>query len=151
MSESICPKCKQHINHIAPGKTRLGMKPQTIDEAIAEDPGLPIDCGHCGYELYDGRGNKRSSGRGWRAPRQRNRDALKKTYVRETQLKSEDGYVHYGMLNKLQERGYEVPRDFSGNSHALAMRLGITHEELARLWKTSTSDLRRRGNFTLSD
>lgn len=140
---SSCPRCKTVITMVAPGRTRSGATEMTIEQAIAYNHRAAIDCGHCGYELYDGRGGLDvSKGKSSR---------LRDSYVRESQLRSADGRVHYGMLNRLKKRGYVVPANFRGSSHSLARAIGTSHEELARMWKTSTRELRERGVFEISD
>jgi hypothetical protein len=102
------------------------------------------------WELNEGARPARSSGTQQKR-RPQNRDALRNSYKRETQVKSADGHVHYGLLKKLKNAGYELPEGFDGNSHAFAEAIGVSHAELATIFKMTERDLRSRGTYTLSE
>lgn len=106
-------------------------------------------CDHLNVVGHDPAAYRKKFGRGEKMPDRFG--GLKRSYQRTTQLRSADGYVHYGMLKRLHERGYEVPRGFTGDSDALARTMGVGHDELASMWKTTEEDLRQRGEFSLSD
>ncbi|MEQ6896227.1 hypothetical protein [Microbacterium sp. KR10-403] len=110
-------------------------------------------CNHLQYVGHDPEGARALvEGRKPRGGRRRDRFAgLKKSYKRETQLRSSDGHVHYGMIKNLAKRGFTIPEGFSGNSDALAQAIGASHSELAAAWKVSETELRQRGTFDLSD
>ena len=78
------------------------------------------------------------------------KSALRKTYMREAQLQSSDGWLHYGITHSLKERGYSVPSDFRGTTDDLAFAIGMSHAELAEVWDTTEDDLRQRGEFIIS-
>jgi hypothetical protein len=60
------------------------------------------------------------------------------------------GYGHWGIAEKLEERGYELPEGFRGNSDQLAATMGIDHKLLARLWRKSEDELRQLPPIRLS-
>lgn len=135
--EANCPRCGNYWGDDIFTSRRTGSESRG---RIPEGDGLI--CADCGRVFSASQVQSAVRGSGGK---------LRESYVRQTQLKSSDGFVHYGMLKRLDQSGYKVPKGFRGTSDDLARSIGISHGDLARLWKTSESELQKRGRFELSD
>ncbi|MCM3615718.1 hypothetical protein M3672_14900 [Microbacterium enclense] len=74
-------------------------------------------------------------------------EALKRGYEPRDQFTTFGGSkkTHYGVTKRLEEAGYRMPSEFSGNSNQLAEKIGIDHADLARTWTGSEQELRQLG------
>lgn len=73
--------------------------------------------------------------------------ALKKGYEARDQFTTYGGSkrTHFGVTKRLEEAGYQMPSEFSGNSTQLAQKIGIDHADLARMWTGDEQELRQLG------
>jgi len=55
---SACPSCGTEVVAISVGPDRTHARAMSVRISARLFPWDPIDCGHCGFELYSGDGSK---------------------------------------------------------------------------------------------
>ena len=79
--------------------------------------------------------------------------ALKDSYERRDHFtvtsKGKDN-VAFSIAPALEERGFTLPKNFSGTSEDLAATLKMDHKELAKVWKVSEKELRQLDNIRIT-
>ena len=140
---SACANCGTEIEYIGVGLRRNLAIKQTLEEAASSNPYSPIDCGHCGHELYDGHGNLKV--KKTLADRFAKLKAASKPRDHFTTYVNGEKHTHYFLMPKLEAMGYRMPRDFRGGSQQLAAQIGMSHADLATAWGKSEQELRQLG------
>jgi len=140
---SACANCGTEIEYIGVGLRRNLAIKQTLEEAASSNPYSPIDCGHCGHELYDGHGNLKVKKKV--ADRFAKLKEANKPRDQFTSFVNGQRYPHYGVMKKIEEMGYRMPTEFRGGSDRLAATIGMSHADLATAWRKSEQELRQLG------
>lgn len=76
---------------------------------------------------------------------------LAKSYQRPVAFIDAAGHKDFSMASKMDNLGYKVPRDFAGTTRELAAVAGISHDELAKLWRISEDQLDAKGLINRSE
>jgi hypothetical protein len=128
---------------------RVVSKPQLMKEGLE---GM-WRCGECDFMMFvgvDRAAYDKARAAANRPARKTLGDSYKRRDHFSTSNEKGESHTHFAIAPKLEKLGHKLPKEFSGNSEALAQTLGMSHAELAGHWELKEDDLRQLGAINIT-